>query len=178
MFTGERVNLRPQKKEDSEFIAKYQQDPDVLDNYFMGYTLPPLKEFMEHWYDEITTEKEGYGFVIENKQGEFLGTCHANDLNMKNGNTYIAIFIGHPEYRGKGYGTEAMKLFLNFLFNEVGLHKVKLNVFAFNKRAIRSYEKCGFKVEGINQKEIYRYGVYHDTYAMAITREDFNRGNC
>lgn len=178
MFTGERINLRPQRKEDAEFIAKYQEDPDVVDNYYMGYTLPPLKEFVERWYEHISSDKEGYGFVIENKQGEFLGSCHTMWMNMRNGTTYIAIFIGHPDYRSKGYGTEAMKLFLNFLFNEVGLRKVKLNVFGFNKRAIRCYEKSGYIVEGINKKEIYRYGEYHDTYAMCITREDFNRGNC
>ncbi len=178
MFSSERINLRPQKKEDAEYIAKYQQDPDVLDNYFGWYTIPPLKEFIEHWYEHITDDKEGYGFVIENKQGEFLGSCHSNDINMKNGTTYIAIFIGHPDYRSKGYGTEAMKLFLNFLFNEVGLRKVKLNVFGFNKRAIRCYEKSGFKVEGTNKKELYRFGEYQDEYAMCITRDDFNRRNC
>ena len=177
MFKGERINLRPQKKEDAEYIAKYQQDQDVLDNYFMGYNMPPLKEFAERWYERLTTEKEGYGFVIENKQGEFIGTCHANDMNMRNGTTYLAIFIGHPDYRSKGYGTEAMKLFLNFMFNELGLRKVKLNVFAFNKRAIRCYEKCGFIIEGVFKQEIYRYGEYHDTYAMCIYREDFNRGD-
>lgn len=178
MFTGERINLRPQKREDAEFIAKYQQDPDVLDNYFMGHTLPPLKEFVERWYEHLAAQKEGYSFVIENKQGEFIGTCHSMWMNMRNGTTYIAIFIGHPDYRSKGYGTEAMRLFLNFLFQEVGIRKVKLNVFAFNKRAIRCYEKSGFRVEGISIKEIYRYGEYHDTLAMAITRDEFNGGNC
>lgn len=177
MFTGERIRLRPQKKEDAEFIAKYQQDPDVLENYFMGNTLPPLPEFIEKWFEHTSTDKEGYSFAIETLSGEFLGTCHTMDMSMRNGTTYLAIFIGHPEYRSKGYGTEAMKLFLNFLFNELGLRKVKLNVFTFNKRAIRSYEKAGFQVEGVSKQEIYRYGEYHDNYAMAIYRDDFNRGN-
>lgn len=176
MFNGERINLRPQKKEDAEFIARYQQDPDVLENYFMSYTLPPLKEFVEGWQSHQAAQKDNYSFIIENKQGEPIGSCHTMWMNMKNGFTYIAIFIGHPECRSKGYGTEAMKLLLNFLFNEVGLRKVKLNVFGFNQRAIRCYEKCGFKVEGINRQELYRFGRYNDNYAMAVTREDFNRG--
>ncbi|MDF2839575.1 MAG: GCN5-related N-acetyltransferase [Clostridia bacterium] len=176
MFWGDRINLRQQKKEDAELIAKYQQDADVMENYFMSYSIPPIKEFIERWYDHTAMDKEGYGFAIENKQGEFIGSCHTMGLNLRNGTTYIAIFIGHPEYRSKGYGTEAMKLLLNFLFNEVGLRKVKLNVFSFNKRAIRCYEKSGFKLEGINKKEIYRYGEYHDNYAMAAIRDDFNRG--
>lgn len=178
MFTGERINLRPQRKEDAEFIAKYQQDPDVMENYFGSYTIPTLREFAERWYDHMTTDKVDYSFTIENKQGEFIGSCHTMDMNVRNGITYIAIFIGHPDYRSKGYGTEALKLLLNFFFNEIGLRKVKLNVFSFNKRAIRCYEKSGFKLEGINKQELYRYGEYHDGFAMAITRDDFNRGNC
>jgi RimJ/RimL family protein N-acetyltransferase len=177
MFTGERIKLTPQRKEYAELHAQFMTDPDVVDNYFGGYTLPPLKEFTEKWFESAAAWKEDYSFAIETKEGEFLGTCHTTWTNMRNGTTHIAIYIGHPDYRSKGYGTEAMKLFLNFLFNEAGLRKVKLNVFSFNKRAVRCYEKSGFKVEGICLKEIYRYGEYHDNIAMAITKDDFNRGN-
>ena len=178
MFTGERIKLTPQRKEYAELHAQYMADPDVVDNYFMSYTLPPLKEFVEKWFESAASQKEGYSFAIETKEGEFIGTCHTMGMRMRNGTTYIAIYIGHPDYRSKGYGTEAMKLFLNFLFNEAGLRKVKLNVFTFNKRAVRCYEKSGFKVEGICRQEIYRYGEYHDNFAMSITRDEFNRGNC
>lgn len=119
--------------------------------------------------------KNEFSFAIVNKNGEYIGGCNTMHLDFKNGTTYIALYIGHPDYMNKGYGTEAMKMFLNFLFNELGLRKVKLGVFDFNKRAIRCYEKCGFSVDGINKDELYRYGKYHDNLAMSITREKFNK---
>lgn len=176
MFKGERVNLRPQRKEDADLIVKYQSDPDVVDNYYMGPNIPPIKEFVNHWFEKGMEHKDSFAFAIENEEGLYIGGCHTMQLNWKNGITYFAIYIGHPDYRNKGYGTEALKLFLNFLFNELGLRKVKLNVFSFNKRAIRSYEKCGFKVEGVNRKELYRNSQYHDNYVMSITRDEFNGG--
>lgn len=177
MFTGERVNLRPMRREDIELAVKYQADEDVTNNYFMGMNLFPTRDMWEKWYGHMSEDQEGFGFAIENKAGLYIGSCHVMNLNWKNRTTYFAVYIGNPDYRSKGYGTEALKLFLNFLFNELGLRKVKLNVFVFNKRAIRCYEKCGFKVDGINKKELYRNGEYHENVAMSITKEAFERGN-
>jgi RimJ/RimL family protein N-acetyltransferase len=177
MFIGDRVNLRPMRKEDIGHAVKYQSDEEVTDNYYMGLNLSPTKDMWEKWYGNISEDQEGFSFAIENKDGLYLGSCHTMWLNWKNRTTYFAAYIGNSDYRSKGYGTEALKLFLNYLFNELGLRKVKLNVFCFNKRAIRCYEKCGFKVDGINRKELYRNGEYHDNLAMSITKEAFERGN-
>ncbi len=177
MFVGERVNLRPMKKEDIELAVKYEADEDVTNNYFMGMNLFPTKDMWEKWYEGITKDDEDFSFAVENKEGLYIGGCFTSWLNWKNRTTYIAVFIGNPDYRSKGYGTEALRIFLGFLFNELGLRKVKLNVFSFNKRAIRCYEKCGFTVDGINRKEVYRNGEYHDNLAMSITKEAFERGN-
>lgn len=177
MFKGERVNLRPMRREDIELAVKYQADEDVTNNYYMGMNLFPTREMLEKQYGYASEDQEGFNFAIENKDGLYLGSCHTMWLNWKNRTTYLAVYIGNPDYRSKGYGTEALKLFLNFLFNELGLRKVKLNVFTFNMRAVRCYEKCGFKVDGINKKELYRNGEYHDNIAMSITKEEFERGN-
>lgn len=177
VFKGERVNLRPMRREDIELAVKYQADEDVTNNYFMGMNLFPTRDMWEKWYEGIAADSEGFSFAVESKAGVYIGSCHTMWLNWKNRTTYFAVYIGHPDYRSKGYGTEALKLFLSFLFNELGLRKVKLNVFTFNQRAVRCYEKCGFKVDGINRKELYRDGKYHDNLAMSITKEEFEGGN-
>nr|WP_206076217.1 GNAT family protein [Marinitoga lauensis] len=74
-----------------------------------------------------------------------------------------------------GYGTEAMKLLVNFIFDEMNINKVKLHVFSFNKRAIRSYEKVGFKVEGVLREQIFREGKYHDEIIMGILRREWQK---
>ena len=74
--------------------------------------------------------------------------------------------IGAP-YRGRGYGTEAMELLCRFAFQEMNLHKLKVSVFAFNKAAIRCYEKSGFIQEGLLKSEIFRAGAYQDVVELA-----------
>lgn len=174
MFVGERIRLRPQRREDSDMIARFQSDADLLDNYVMSNNLPPTRESIDKWYERMIDNRDGFSFVIETHEGLFIGCCFTMLINWKDGTTYVAIYIGRPDYRNLGYGTEAMELMLNFLFNELGLRKAKLNVFSFNKRAIRCYEKVGFTINGINKKELYRNGEYHDNFAMSITRDVFN----
>ena len=66
-----------------------------------------------------------------------------------------------------------MRVLVNFIFSEMNLHKVSLLTYGFNKRAIRSYEKVGFKVEGVLKENIYREGQYHDELIMAIFKEEW-----
>ena len=66
-------------------------------------------------------------------------------------------------------------MIVRFIFNEMNIHKVKLGVYSFNKRAFKSYEKCGFTVEGTLRDEIYREGKYHDIITMGILRNEFDK---
>ena len=68
-----------------------------------------------------------------------------------------------------------MKVLMNFIFEEMNINKIKLNVYAFNERAIKSYEKCGFKKEGLLRQEIFRQGKYNDEVVMGILREEYYR---
>jgi len=88
----------------------------------------------------------------------------------------IGIFIGDKSFWGKGYGTEAIELLTDFIFNEMNINKVKLNVYSFNKRAVRCYEKCGFVREGVLRQEIYREGRYHDDIVMGLLRDEYKKG--
>lgn len=83
------------------------------------------------------------------------------------------IFIGDKKYWGKGYGTDAMRVLVKFIFEQMNIHKVKLNVYSFNERAIKSYEKCGFKVEGVLRQEIFRDGRYYDEIIMGLLKEEY-----
>jgi RimJ/RimL family protein N-acetyltransferase len=72
-----------------------------------------------------------------------------------------------------GYGTEAMRLIMKFVFEDLNLNRLGLWVFDFNKRAIKSYKKCGMKVEGIMREGVFRDGKYHDVYFMGILKSEY-----
>ena len=84
----------------------------------------------------------------------------------------MVIFIGDKDYRSKGYGTEAIRLVLEYGFKYLNLKNINLDVFAFNERAIKCYEKCGFKEYGRRRKCKFVNGVYYDVISMDILDEE------
>ena len=85
----------------------------------------------------------------------------------------MGIGIGEREFWGKGYGTDAMDLILRYAFVELNLRRVSLNVFEFNQRALRSYEKAGFQLEGRQRQVMQREGRRSDILYMGILREEW-----
>ena len=76
------------------------------------------------------------------------------------------------DYLGKGYGTEAAELRIEYAFEFIGLHKLMLRVYADNERAIKSYEKAGFLKEAYLKDDVYVQGKYRDIVLMAIINQE------
>ncbi|MBN4074376.1 MAG: RimJ/RimL family protein N-acetyltransferase [Alkaliphilus sp.] len=174
MYTSERVRLREYKKEDMEQAQKYVNDPEVKS--FLHPGIPYLYTFEDQkkWFEDNSATKDIYSFAIETvADNKYIGGCGVNSIDWKNSVAGVGIFIGDKNYWNKGYGTEVMRLLVGFIFNEMNINKVNLNVFSFNERAIKSYVKCGFKKEGVLRQEVFRNGKYHDKVMMGILRDEF-----
>ena len=102
-----------------------------------------------------------------------IGNCGLEGTDPTNRNACFGIFIGEPDARCQGYGTEATKLLLEYGFQELNLHRIYLTVFSFNDRARRSYEKAGFVLEGTRREDYYRHGRYHGTHVMGILKSEW-----
>jgi RimJ/RimL family protein N-acetyltransferase len=85
----------------------------------------------------------------------------------------MGISVGDREYWGKGYGTDAVRLILQYGFIELNLRRISLGLHAYNERALKSYEKAGFKMEGRMRGEGWRDGVHYDSLWMGILREEW-----
>ncbi|HEY6057598.1 MAG TPA: GNAT family protein, partial [Candidatus Limnocylindrales bacterium] len=105
--------------------------------------------------------------------GALIGTCAFSQLDGDNGSALYHITIGEKEYWGRGYGTEATELMLEHAFSRLGLHRVALTVFSFNERAVRSYRKVGFVIEGRAREAIWRDGRYWDEISMSVLEDDW-----
>ena len=93
--------------------------------------------------------------------------------NWNASDSFVGLGIGDRNEWGKGYGTEAMNLMLEFAFTEINLRRVTLTVFEYNPRAIRSYEKTGFHHEGRLRQFLTREGRHWDMLYMGILREEW-----
>lgn len=175
MFKGKNVNLRYLKREDIHILNEIRNEEEVLSNLIQVFPNPVSDDVEEHTYNERCKRRytDRPQFVIEKQDGTPIGKCGFLRNDWKNSSGVIWIFLGGAENRGKGYGTEALKLFVSYIFDEMNLNSVRLFVFDFNKNAIRSYEKAGFKVEGVHRQDIFRYGKYNDTIQMSILRSEY-----
>lgn len=178
MYTGKKINLRAYKKEDVPFAQKFMNDPEVKGLLWPGVPFPLTLEEEEKWFEGISSHGDTYNFAIETlEEKKYIGGCGINSVDRKNSIAIVGIFIGDKEYWSKGYGTDAMRTLVGFIFNEMNINKVKLGVYSFNERAIKSYEKCGFKREGTLRQEMFRNGKYHDVIVMGILREEWIKVN-
>src|SRR5699024_4648216 len=111
------------------------------------------------------------GFVIAHKDTEeYIGQLDLLKIDWPNRKASIGIVIGTKKNLGKGYGTEAIQVLQEFAFNKLNLHKLELEVRAFNHRAIACYKKCGFVEEGHIRENFFIDGKYTDTIYMGVLK--------
>lgn len=178
MYTGELVRLREYKREDIKLAQDYVNDPEVKRLLHPGIPYLYTFEDEQKWFDSLSATNDEYSFAIETlEDNKYIGGCGINKINWKNSVAEVGIFIGDKDKWGKGYGTDAMRILIKFIFEQMNINKIKLNVFSFNQRAIKSYEKCGFKIEGVLRQEVFRDGQYYDDIIMGILREEYLEEN-
>lgn len=111
--------------------------------------------------------------IVDSETNELLGNAGLADINHLHGTAEIGLFIGNKENWGKGYGTEALCLLLDYAYAKLNLHNIMLHVYSFNERAICCYEKVGFKPAGRLREAYIMNRTKHDILLMDILPEDF-----
>ncbi len=169
MYYGEKVCLRSYNEEDIPIATLLVNDKELKKLLVTGIPFPisPCEE--ESWIKSQKGNKNGeYNFAIEDiKTKKYIGGCGIQTVNWLARVATVGIMIGDKEYWGKGYGTDAMKVLMKFIFQNMNIHKIRLSTFSFNLRAKKCYEKCGFEVEGILKDEIFKDGRYYDEIIMS-----------
>lgn len=166
--------LRLAKKEDA--LDYYQNNFNPLDievARFTGSKTSYTQEEVVSFFKQCIDAKDRYDFVIVEPKGHIIGESVLNEIDqdLKCANYRVALF--HNNSRNRGIGSWAIKNTLAFAFDTLKLHRVELEVFSFNPRAIHSYKKAGFKQEGILKDSIKDGDNYGDTILMAILEDDW-----
>lgn len=91
-----------------------------------------------------------------------LGSVYLQNFEEEHKKAEEGIFLGEEQAHGKGIGTEAAKLMLDYAFGELGLHKVAARVLAYNKASMRIHEKAGYVQEAYFKEELFLNGQYED----------------
>lgn len=167
MYEGSLVRLRAFEQDDLDANHAFVNDYETVRGMMSGIPFPASYADERRWLEQQSSYTKGeYQFAVEDFEGDLVGRCGVIRLDWKNRLAELAIMIGAP-YRRRGYGKEAMQLLCDFCFREMNLHKIKVSVFAFNEAAIRCYEGCGFRREGLLEKELWRDGAYQDVVILS-----------
>lgn len=170
MYYGEKVCLRAYREEDIPKATAFVNDEELKKLLVTNIPFPMTLWEEEEWIKSQKSNQDGsYNFAIEDiETKKYIGGCGIQEVNWLSRVATVGIMIGDKEYWGKGYGTDAMKVLMNFIFNKMNIRKIRLSTFSFNMRARKSYEKCGFEVEGILKDEIFKDGKYYDEIIMSF----------
>jgi len=176
MLKGNNIKLGPVKREYLDYYIKWMNDPE-LTQYLLMYR-PLTREMEEDWFNNLKNREDFFIFAIllfnQDEIEKLLGNCSIN-VDWKNRVGTSGIMIGEKTYQGKGYGSEAMELLVNYGFNTLNLNRIQLETFSFNIRALKSYQKVGFKEEGIRRQAIYVNGEYHDAIMLGILKNEWQK---
>ena len=174
LIRGARTWLRPIEERDLPAYLAAMNDSEV--GGWAGFKAPMSIEQAADWLKHVNDQSRqwrGFFFTIcELGDDRFIGTTWLKDLNLIDGNAELAIVMDH-DHIGAGWGTDAQRALLDFAFQNVGLQRVSLTAYADNTRAIRSYEKLGFKHEGLMRRSWRGPRGLSDNVLMAILREEW-----
>ncbi|MDR0905320.1 MAG: GNAT family N-acetyltransferase [Oscillospiraceae bacterium] len=174
-LVGERVYLSPIDPDDAEIYTKWVNDAETTQFLAFHHTLFSLGA------ERAALEQlanSGYNFaIIRAEDDALIGGITLNNIDLVYRKGMLGIYIGEPENCSKGYGAEAISLLLGFGFDTLGLHNIGLQAHSDNARALRCYEKVGFREFGRRREAVFKNGRFYDEVNMDILADEWRAAN-
>jgi len=181
IYKGELVRLGAMDAEEaSKVFVRWDRDSEFVRLLNSGVSnlvsQKTIQKMVEKDLDEQSINQHMFN-VRKLDNDQLLGFIELYVYNLLGRDAFVGLGIGERQFWGKGYGTDLMKLILRYAFTEVNLNRITLGVFEYNPRAIRSYEKAGFRHEGRMRKVLNKEGKRWDMLFMGILREEWMEQN-
>ena len=173
-LVGKKCYLSPIDVNDAEKFTEWLNDLELTVNlgiYSSVFNVEIERELL------VNLSKEQRYSIIDLENDELIGSCGFAGLDHLNQTAETGLFIGNKNYWNKGFGSEALTLLLDYGFKALNLNNVILSTIQFNKRAIKSYEKVGFKTIGNRRNAIRRGKETYDVIFMDILEKEFYESN-
>lgn len=171
---AESIFLRPFEDEDMDsyfYEAFWDKDLRKMTGMKSVYSREGILNFIKNSARDETSLNL---LICLQDNNQMIGDIALKEIDYLNRKAKVDLSIFQTVYRGKGYGTEALRLIIDYSFDQLNLHRIGLDVYSFNKHARYVYEKLGFRQEGMLRKSIYSDGEYFDTIIMGLLKEEWN----
>lgn len=174
MIRGRHVLIRTMESEDLPAVKAINDDLAVRGNV-VGWGWPNSLAEMERWH----AGSQGgatHRWIVEDADGDVIGVTGLWDVDYQSRHALTALKLGGTNpLRGRGFGTDAIKLVMAFAFYDVGLQRLYSSILETNQASMRAYvDKCGWQREGIARRHVWRHGEYVDLVHVGALKEDFD----
>lgn len=179
LFESERLRLAPPDPEkDAELESQWTHDPDYQRLISAQPVRPLSPGQIKKRYEEAEKEKKHNQFVFALRlraDDRLIGFARLDHIEWNHAHGSLALGLASPDDRGKGYGTEALRLLLRYAFDELNLHRLTATVFEYNTAALRFFEKAGFVIEVRRRQALNRDGRRWDWLHLGLLREEWEK---
>jgi RimJ/RimL family protein N-acetyltransferase len=169
------VYLRPAERAEIPLFVRWFSEART--SRTLAFISPLSLPLEERWFEQMLEHQgqDRWHFVIcAQADDRPVGSIDLHEVDMRNGSAGLGIAIGDPDDTGRGYGSDALRAILTFGFDELRLERIWLDVYDFNERARRVYERVGFVHEGTLRHALFSAGSHRDIHRMAILREEWS----
>ncbi len=164
-------NLRALEPEDLKFLFSTENDESFweISETQIPYSKYTLQKYIENAHQDIYEAKQ-YRFVISNTKNTPVGMIDLFDFNPQHKRVGVGILI-LPQYQGKGYGSEALEMIIDYAFLYLNVHQIFANITAENHKSIVLFEKFNFKKVGIKKDWIFTNDSYKDEILYQLIKK-------
>lgn len=174
MIFGSRIRLRALEREDLESLFRWWNDPELWTLIGSPKRISGREE-VEAWFEaelDKTSSAEGRTYVIDDEEGTPVGTAWFGSYEATDRQATVGLYLGEDTRRGQGLGSDAMRTLVDYLCDELGLHKLRLYVAVDNTPAHKLYRRLGFLEEGRLREHRFYGGKFHDFWTMGLLTGD------
>ena len=170
-----RIYFRALEPDDYKTSIKWRNDDEIWGmvgspKYFVS------EAYEKKWVEDTIFNSRDIKLAVCIKDSNtYIGNVYATDIDMINRSCTTGVLVGEHEYWGKGYASEAMKLLLDYVFNERNLNRAQALVLDSNAASLKMHQKVGYKIEGTLRQSVYKNGKYQDMIVLSILKEELGK---
>ena len=169
---GKKILLRELRIGDMLVLNNLINDNEISNNV-VGWSKPVTMEEQNNWFKNLNKDNNiRYAICDLKDENNAIGTVIVSKIDWKNRSCSIDVKI-LTEKQGSGYGNESIVIILNYIFNELNMNRVFVNILDYNNSSIKMFEKNDFLLEGVQKQAIYKNGEYHSLLLYALLKEDY-----
>ena len=164
------IELRRAHSDDADFLLELITDEDTRP--FLGGRVGDTREDVVAEIERSEREPDAFGWFVVEVDGERVGCVAFHRSNERHRIAEAGRFAIHPSVRGRGVGIAAARAFQRYLLVDLGFHRVELQIYGFNERALAHAERCGYVREGVKRRAYLRDGEWQDAVVFSLLQDE------